>query len=287
MLNDTATISDQSIFAATIILRVLEEMDVAAVGIDPQGHMLGIQVFVSAIDPAPMRGDLSEAAFWVGLRQEIYSAMMHHKTLKLNLEHCQVDRTVNPATDFTWANRACVHCADVLNVCFSDDGITISNWGKLREYNINWKETRPESFTPIFYREASEEEGREIPEIWHHHACHIIGVQHHLLASLLLSIFNPQIPKTGRGRREAERAVEIAIKSDLMELCGIGLYNNWSPPAMFTASMGIALCGDRMKDRKDQEALLHILVKTEKDHARPTKAVQDQMIEAWDWERES
>jgi hypothetical protein len=73
------------------------------------------------------------------------------------------------------------------------------------------------------------------------------------------------------------------IKSNLRELCGIGLYNRWTPPGMFTASMGIAICGDRFEDKVDQDALLDILVRTERDHARPTAAVQKQMKESWGW----
>lgn len=41
--------------------------------------------------------------------------------------------------------------------------------------------------------------------------------------------------------------------------------------------------GDRFEDRFDQEALLDILVRTERDHARPTAAVQKQLKEAWGW----
>jgi hypothetical protein len=41
--------------------------------------------------------------------------------------------------------------------------------------------------------------------------------------------------------------------------------------------------GDRVLDRIDQEALLDVLVKTEKDHARPTSAVQQQLIKMWGW----
>ncbi len=64
--------------------------------------------------------------------------------------------------------------------------------------------------------------------------------------------------------------------------------------------MGIAICkshpafgpnlpadimqgGDRFTERIDQEALLDILVRTERDHGRPTAAVQKQMKEAWGW----
>lgn len=38
-----------------------------------------------------------------------------------------------------------------------------------------------------------------------------------------------------------------------------------------------------MTDRIDQEALLDVLERTEKDHARPTAAVQQQMKESWRW----
>jgi hypothetical protein len=41
--------------------------------------------------------------------------------------------------------------------------------------------------------------------------------------------------------------------------------------------------GDRMTDEIDQEALMDILVRTEKEHARPTKAVRQQMRESWGW----
>lgn len=93
----------------------------------------------------------------------------------------------------------------------------------------------------------------------------VIGVQHHKLAEILLCIFNPGIPKVGASRSIAVRSMEVricyalslvdvlfvekilkfnqeAIKLNLRSLCGIGLYNRWTPPGMFTASMGIAIC---------------------------------------------
>ncbi|RDW73068.1 hypothetical protein BP6252_06975 [Coleophoma cylindrospora] len=282
MLNDTATVTDESLFAATIILRVLEEMD-APEG-DPEGHMLGIQVFVGARDPYSMGGGMSEAAFWVGLRQEIYSAVIKHKSVQLNLEHCLVDRSIEPTSDFGWANRAVIHCADVLNCCFGDLGVSIPHWTDLKERCDSWKKLRPPSFTPIFYREADRGKREAFPEIWHSHACHIIGIQHHMLAQILLAIFNPKIPRLGGSRTTALRSMEDEIKDCLRDLCGIGLYNRWTPPGMFTASMGISLCGDRFTDRIDQEALLDILARTEKDHARPTAALQQQMMTSWGWE---
>jgi hypothetical protein len=134
--------------------------------------MLGIQVFVNASHPYTIPGSLSEAAFWVGLRQEIYSAIMNHQAIKLNLEHCSVDRSTESTTDYGWANRAVTHCADVINLCFGDMGVSVLNWKALKKYNENWQLTRPPSFTPIYYRAADRAKGEAFPEIWYQHTCH-------------------------------------------------------------------------------------------------------------------
>ena len=250
---------------------------------DLQGHMLGIQVFINAHDPSTYPSSLGTASFWVGLRQEIYVATMKQQAVQINLEHCLVDRSILPTTDFSWANRAVIHCADVLNCCFGTGGVGKTEWENLKGDSEAWQRARPSSFTPTFWREPNKEKGEVFPEIWHSHACHIIGVQHHKLAQILLAIFDPRIPKVGGNRSIAIRSMEAEIKPNLLELCGIGQYNRWTPPGMFTASMGIAICGDRFNDRGEQDALLDILVRTEKDHGRPTAAVQKQLKEAWGW----
>ena len=41
--------------------------------------------------------------------------------------------------------------------------------------------------------------------------------------------------------------------------------------------------GDRVTDRSEQEALLDILVKTEKTHSLSTAKAQNDLQEAWGW----
>lgn len=181
------TLSDENLFAATIILRVWEEMEVKASGVDAHSYLLGIQAFVhhgtAAGDVAGSRylmpGSLSGAAFWVGLRQEIYSAVMNQEPVRINLVHSLVDRTLLATDDFGWANRAVVHCADVLNFCFGEGGQGsmgraggIEWWTELDAYNRRWTESLPPSFTPIFYRDPDKEKDEVFPEIWYQSACH-------------------------------------------------------------------------------------------------------------------
>lgn len=188
LTHEQHTLSDENLFAATIILRVWEEMEVKASGVDAHSYLLGIQAFVhhgtggdGTSSRYMMPGSLSGAAFWVGLRQEIYSAVMNQEPVRINLVHSLVDRTLVPTDDFGWANRAVVHCADVLNFCFGEGvlGTVLGRaprglewWTELDEYNRRWTEALPSSYTPIFYRDPDQEKGEVFPEIWYQSACH-------------------------------------------------------------------------------------------------------------------
>lgn len=211
MMNDSANVMDEDLFAATIILRVLEEMDgecthnlifpsfplvsdwlvncylVATVGEDTLGYMLGIQVFVSASRPHTTPGGLSEAAFWVGLRQEIYSALMTRQPIRLSLTLCRAAPSAAAADDYGWANRAVVLCADVINLCFSDNGVSLTAWAALRSDADTWEAKKPGSFRPIYYKDAEPLAGRAFPEIWYQHTCH--STEAYPLVSLPFRIF--------------------------------------------------------------------------------------------------
>jgi hypothetical protein len=113
---------------------------------------------------------VSAASFWVGLRQEIYIAILTQQRVKLNLDHFIVDRSLEPANDYTWSNRAIILLADVLNSCFGDSPLTVRRWSALNDAAESWTMARPPSFNPFFYREGSGSVA--FPEIWHGSSCH-------------------------------------------------------------------------------------------------------------------
>jgi hypothetical protein len=59
--------------------------------------------------------------------------------------------------------------------------------------------------------------------------------------------------------------------------------NRRAPPAMNTACMAIAMCGDQFTEPKEQQSILDVLVYTDTKHAWPTKEIQDRLKEAWNW----
>lgn len=180
-LNHAGTVSDENLFAATIILRVLEEMEVRNSGIDTRGHLLGIHAFVArenCQDIAPET--LSAASYWVGLRQEIYCAVMNHQAVHINLSLPIVDRTLlAPAEDHVWANRAVTHCADVLNFCFREDDVAglaalpahsvAQRWVELHNWGNSWRQMLPSSYEPIY--KGQEDKDTPFPEIWYQTSC--------------------------------------------------------------------------------------------------------------------
>ncbi|KAI0189968.1 hypothetical protein EV127DRAFT_481420 [Xylaria flabelliformis] len=281
MMNHSSAVADENLFAATIILRMLEEMEGSLTGQDNYSHLLGIHAFVNAGDQYMVPGSLSAAAFWVGLRQEIYIAILTQQRVKLNLDGGIVDRSLEPAEDYTWSNRAIILLADILNACFGDCPLTTQKWTALNDAAESWTRARPPSFNPFFYREGKG--SGSFPEIWHGSSCHILGIQHHLLAQLFLVQFDPSIPRVGTNRRAAMRIMTQRIEVLMRKLCGLGISNQWTPPAMFTACIGIAMFGDHFSERSDQEALAEFLKKTETAHARPTAAIQQQLMRAWGW----
>ncbi|KAF3356288.1 hypothetical protein VdG1_06382 [Verticillium dahliae VDG1] len=270
LLDHAVTVSDENLFAATIILRVLEEMDVPVLGQDTHGHLLGIHAFVAphSAPPTPTTPDpgprsplsphsLSAACFWVGLRQEIYSAVMNHQPVRMNLAHpAVVDRSTTPADDYAWANRAIVHCADVLNFCFGPDHADRPRWHALREANKNWKAALPASYMPVFYRErdlnaaetgdAEADAMKAFPEVWYWKGCHIIAVQHHILAELYLALFDPAHPRTGLQRRAADAALasqaRTLVTSQFEEAGGLSMPLELNPWTVLHVHVKIQYC---------------------------------------------
>lgn len=84
-----------------------------------------------------------------------------------------------------------------------------------------------------------------------------------------------------RGKEESLAHLWARVENDTMEVTkkGPGGRIAWLANCVVANSYAV---GDQFHDRQDQLACLEILKKTEKDHNRPTEAVQQQMMRSWD-----
>jgi hypothetical protein len=134
---------------------------------DLEGYMLSIHRVAEMADIEP--GSLGAASFWVGLRQEIYVAVIKKEMVRMPLVPSLV-RSLTDGDDFTWANRAVVLCAEVLNYCYDrTKKKDQSRWEELCAQSRHWAQYRPASFTEIYQQDADE---HAFPEIWYGRGCH-------------------------------------------------------------------------------------------------------------------
>jgi len=282
ILDDTAAILDENLLVSTIILRHLEEIEIPLTGQahdDQTSHLFGSHTFIAAQERATVSGGLRKAAFWTGLRQEIYVAFVNQRSIIPALEHCNIDRSLEAATDDVWACRMVVLCADIIRFCFGEGDQSNALYGYLCESVEQWHRCKPGSFTPIYFREADLQNGMAFPELWFVGDEILTGLHHYHLSRILLSAYNPNIPRLGPRRA----AADATIRDHVRYLCGMCMSNSSMGPTFFYASMGITIAGDKFTDRREQEALL-VVLNTCDERGWPTANVQTSLKAAWAWQ---
>ncbi|KAE9573948.1 hypothetical protein CGMCC3_g9951 [Colletotrichum fructicola] len=281
MLDDRRTLLDESICAATVILRLYEELSVPLLGQDTRSHLLGTHLFVLAQEY--QTSGIRRAAFLVALRQEINVAFSTRKPTQL-LTKCLGFRSVAELkNDWDWTIYIIVLCAELLNHCYcSPRDESAQSWTELSARAEDWLEKKPISFEPLQCRERNGSD-RVFPDIWFLNDCHVAGHIYYLMCHILLTAYSPLYPRVGPERVKAMKLTDDIIRDNVGKICGIALSNTHTRPALFKACTVIMLCGDLFTDRVEQQALLDLLIKTEIDLAWPTASSQDYLKSTWSW----
>jgi hypothetical protein len=148
-LDDSNAVLDETLLATIVILRLLEELDVAIGISDTQRHLQGGRSLARAQERIRMSTGLRQASFWVCLRQEIYISLKHQRPVQLNLQH-YVNETEKLGLDDEcgWANRATLHCAEALQFAFEDEPRAM--FQQVLERMEEWHKCKPESFQRVY-----------------------------------------------------------------------------------------------------------------------------------------
>jgi hypothetical protein len=128
---------------------------------------------MNAQDSSVAASGLRQAAFWVGLRQEIQMSFVNPRPIKTKLDHSFIDKSLTPADDDTWTKRILVNTAEIVNFCFGEECLSITVYQKLKDYDYQWLNSRPLSFLPLAYRAANPSCREMFPEIWYFN--HAVG----------------------------------------------------------------------------------------------------------------
>lgn len=209
-LNDDVAIRDESLMAATIILRLLEEMNISITGSDPQGHLFGTQAIMRAAEQsyaATTGPSFRQAIYWAAFRQELWISLSTQRAFQLHI--FPADRSTGPADDSVWATRTIAHLGDVCNFAFGDERHSISRYRQLMNENQAWKEQRPNTFDPFFYHQDGDSGRSNFPDIRFHEKTHVMGFQYNTLAHMLLVVHDPTIPQLGPSHKQVGAVVDV------------------------------------------------------------------------------
>jgi hypothetical protein len=173
MLADESAIADESLLAATVLLRMYEIMK--GMGQDHQYHLWGASSLVSIQKINVNTRDLRHTAFWAFLRQDVTIALATNQPTKLDLESCGVELEFTEVDDDIWTNRMTFLLAKTVNFCFGPVEKTMERWTLLKGEVELWKESAPASFKP-FYTQPHGLHGEPFPAIWLLFPWHSMGL---------------------------------------------------------------------------------------------------------------
>jgi hypothetical protein len=221
---------NDDLLAATVILRLLEELNVPLAGLDSCHHSLGTRAFLrSQTAQIPCTG-LRRAAAWAGVRQEIYVSLNMHRPPAIKAT-ADMLASLLPSDDCAWANRAVSHCSEVLDFCFAETAGTIESYDVLLASNLQWDTQRPVSYDPLCFRMPEDSKCNPFWDIrlhadWHGKGASnitssrvltgtVMGWQYIHLARILLITHDPRIPRIGLGRQTSWEKMKVTMSGDL------------------------------------------------------------------------
>ncbi|KAH8588135.1 hypothetical protein B0O99DRAFT_639824, partial [Bisporella sp. PMI_857] len=279
-LNRTGADLNDNLLAATVILRLLEELNVPLAGIDLCQHSVGTRAFLRSQTAQPPCTGLRRAASWAGVRQEIYVSLSLYRPPAIKASSDMLD-SLDPSDDSTWASLAVSHCSDVLEYCFTESPPKVEVYDSLLADNQRWNTERPPSYDPLYVYKSKDPNHNSFWEFTLQADWHVMGWQYMALAQLLLTIHNPHIVKMPQGQHVTWKRMNEQARNAVRLLCSIAQSNPSTPPGILVACMGAKVCGKLFEDTGEQRALLEILLRAEEIHGWPTKDVRVNLCKVW------
>ncbi|KAI8671894.1 hypothetical protein NCS57_00665900 [Fusarium keratoplasticum] len=280
-LDRVALNSVDDLLAATVVLRLLEELDVPLSGSDKYQHSVGTRALLrtQTAQIAQATG-LGRAAYWAGLRQEIYASLRTQRPPAIKAPPGLVDQLDPSEDDCAWANRAVSHCLEVLEFCFGEPPQTIERFDSLLAANVQWDTDRPPSYDLLCFRDDN---GPDYPfgEVRVLASWHVMGWQYRSLASVLLITHDPRVPRIGLGRQAALKRMDDEARSVIRLICGIALTNPATAVALVVAYMAIQVGGDLIENPLERRAVLNLLMQLEEVHGWPTTDLRSSLVGIW------
>jgi hypothetical protein len=110
---------------------------------------------------------------------------------------------------------------------------------------------------PFLRNPPNKTNGEVFPTLWYGSDLVVIGVQHVMIAKVVLIAEAPGLSVSQD--RAAHRQAEAEVRRIILDLCGTATNRPSCPPALVNAIMGILLYGDFFTDEWERRALNSVI----------------------------
>ena len=221
----------------------------------------------------------------MALRLEIISAFLKQRPVGLPLDIFATQRSFDPADDTVWTHRLILHCADVLEFCFGNGDATViareARWAVLKGFERLWEYHKPQSFVSIKEEEPDRNNGQTFSLIWYLSDCQVLGVQYLDLARILLTVYDPDIPRLGLSSIAAANRASEKVRIIVSRILSNAISSQDMLPAQIAAHVAISVCGHYFTDKNERLSIVRLLRELEELHAWPTGKTIAELKSAW------
>ncbi|KAH6880790.1 hypothetical protein B0T10DRAFT_495245 [Thelonectria olida] len=212
------------------------------------------------------RLDLLDASYWIALRQEVYYALRRGYSPQMMEPPVGWD-------DISPENKLVIHTSQVAKWLYDDR--SEAEWQRLKQQERHLEQHTVEGLAPILSRAPDRAKGEVFPTIWYASSMALTGMQHLMVAKMILIAESPFLGRDGADARLAFREAEGKVRSLVLDVCGIALQHPATPPAIVNAALAIQLYGSYFTDPWEREALKGMVQRFKEKRAWPVpKALQ-------------
>ena len=266
---------------------------------DTRTHLLAIarlNRLATGLSSFAHAGGLREAASWLALRQDLYVALTRQQQLTMDLDSYASSASLAMETPESLANRVVLIFAHVLNFAFESPAKFASRaernsqWRKLNEMADAWYHDRPAHAAPLWTIEADcDSQGLEgtidgeltFPELLMGHPAHVCALQYYYLARLVLTLWDPAVPRVGLHARRLQKACDREMFRYLRLVIGLAYSNSQVANGGFLACHLLVACEPYLERKSEQKAALRFLEDVRPRIGWPPKRMWNHLRSRW------
>ncbi|KAF1838026.1 hypothetical protein BDW02DRAFT_595117 [Decorospora gaudefroyi] len=298
-LNEDTASHDETLLCAIVILRFYEQLTVPSnTGTDQESHLAGCSAIIRSsqghhyVDPSAPT--LREAAFWVYVRQCLYTATVNQTPPNVDFG-LQLHPTPGSMRDAhplarlrletAWANQMTWNLACIVNFCFdgsdpqAEKGAPkMRRWQELWDLVETWMKDRPDGFNAIYETPAAEP--GSLPQIWFTADWHSVSFSFYHFACIMLLRYKPG-PKFAIRNAGSSAEENHQILAHARAICGVCKSSPETVPLAIAVCHSIFIWGPLVFDPRERDQVVQILTDFERNHVWPTTWIVNALKTEW------